>query len=111
MASQNSGMPVCPVATTLGLLDSKWKVLILRNLLVGPSRYSEIMATIPGISSKMMSESLRSMEADGIIVREEGGNSRVVTYRLSELGETLRPVIDAMRVWGTEYLRNNPGNQ
>lgn len=99
--------PVCPVATMLGLIDSKWKVFILRNLLNGPNRFSELKRTIPGVSSKALTESLRSMEADGLVVKEVGdGPNPPVTYSLSDLGESMRPVIDAMRQWGERYLES-----
>lgn len=89
----------------LGLIDSKWKVFILRNLLAGPNRYSDLRRSIPDISSKALSDSLRSMEEDGIIVREVGeGTNPPVTYSLSPLGESMRPVIDAMHDWGESYL-------
>lgn len=94
----------------LGLIDSKWKIFILRNLMNGPNRFSDFKKTIPGISSKVLSESLRSMEEDGIITKEVGeGVNPPVTYSLSELGESMRPVIDAMHDWGEMYLSGGVG--
>lgn len=63
-------LPACPVAATLELVGSKWKLLILRNLLARPWRFNEMRKTLPGISQKVLTDSLRSMEADGIITRK-----------------------------------------
>ena len=99
-------LPECPVATTFNLLNSKWKLLILRNLLQRPYRFNEIQKTIDGISKKVLTDSLRQMENDGIIIRKDfGGFPRHVEYSLSELGETMRPIIKAAEIWGTEYKK------
>ncbi len=91
----------------INLIDSKWKMLILRNLLREPNRFSDFKRTIPGISSKVLTESLRGLERDGIILREVGeGINPPVVYSLTELGESMRPVIDAMHDWGETYLMN-----
>lgn len=97
-------MPECPVATTLQLLGSKWKLLILRNLLQRPYRFNELQKSLTGISKKVLTDSLRSMEADGIIGRTvyEEKPPRV-EYYLSETGETMRPIIRAMHDWGVSY--------
>lgn len=97
-------MPACPVATTVQLIGSKWKLLILRNLLARPYRFNEMKRTLPGISQKVLTDSLRSMEEDGLIIRTVfPENPPHVEYSLSELGETMRPIIGAMERWGTEY--------
>jgi DNA-binding HxlR family transcriptional regulator len=97
-------LPECPVATTVSLIGSKWKLLIMRNLLVRPWRFNELKSSLDGISQKVLTDSLRSMEADGIVVRTVYPEVPPrVEYSLSELGESLRPIIEAMRVWGTEY--------
>ena len=62
-------LPDCPVATTVSLIGSKWKLLIMRNLLVRPWRSNELQKSLDGISQKVLTDSLRSMEADGIITR------------------------------------------
>ena len=62
-------MPACPVATTVALIGSKWKLLIMRNLLQRPWRFNELKKDLEGISQKVLTDSLRSMEADGIITR------------------------------------------
>ena len=101
-------LPDCPVATTVQLIGNKWKLLILRNLLARPWRFNELRKSLDGISQKVLTESLRSMESDGIIVRTVYAEVPPrVEYSLSELGETLRPILDAMQAWGTEYKQNN----
>lgn len=97
-------LPDCPVATTVQLIGNKWKLLILRNLLSRPWRFNELRKDLEGISQKVLTESLRSMESDGIIVRTVYAEVPPrVEYSLSELGETLRPILDAMQAWGEEY--------
>ncbi len=101
-------LPDCPVATTVQLIGNKWKLLILRNLLARPWRFNELRKSLDGISQKVLTESLRSMESDGIIVRTVYAEVPPrVEYSLSELGETLRPILDAMQAWGMEYKQNN----
>ena len=100
-------MPVCPVATTVSLIGSKWKLLILRNLLARPWRFNELKKNLEGISQKVLTDSLRSMEKDGIITRTVYAEVPPrVEYALSELGESMRPVIRAMEAWGIEYKKN-----
>ena len=101
-------MPACPVATTVQLIGSKWKLLIMRNLLKRPWRFNELRRDLDGISQKVLTDSLRSMEEDGIITRTvyPEGPPRV-EYALSELGESMRPIIQAMEQWGTEYKKNH----
>lgn len=97
-------LPDCPVATTVSLIGSKWKLLIIQNLMERPWRFNELLKGINGISQKMLTDSLRSMEADGIITRTVFPEVPPhVEYALSDLGESLRPIIEAMRVWGIKY--------
>ena len=99
-------LPDCPVATTVQLIGNKWKLLILRNLLVRPWRFNELMKSLEGISQKVLTESLRSMESDGIITRTVYPEVPPrVEYALSELGESMRPILDAMQAWGNDYKR------
>ena len=101
-------MPECPVATTVALIGSKWKLLILRNLLARPWRFNELKRDLAGISQKVLTDSLRSMEADGIITRTVYPEVPPrVEYALSELGESMRPVIKSMEEWGKAYKQNN----
>ncbi|MDE6593530.1 MAG: helix-turn-helix transcriptional regulator [Oscillospiraceae bacterium] len=100
-------LPVCDVATTVQLIGSKWKLLIIRNLLARPWRFNELKNDLEGISQKVLTDSLRSMEDDGIIVRNVYPEVPPrVEYSLSELGESMRPILDAMAVWGAEYKAN-----
>ncbi len=97
-------LPVCPVATTLQMVGSKWKLLILRNLLERPWRFNELRKNLEGISQKVLTDSLRSMEEDGIITRTVYPEVPPrVEYSLSELGESMRPIIKAMELWGIQY--------
>ncbi|MBD5146951.1 MAG: helix-turn-helix transcriptional regulator [Ruminococcus sp.] len=97
-------LPACPVATTVQIIGSKWKLLIIRNLMERPWRFNELKNDLEGISQKVLSDSLRSMEEDGIIVRNVYPEvPPKVEYSLTELGESMRPILDAMAVWGTEY--------
>ena len=92
------------MAITVQLIGNKWKLLILRNLRMRPWRFNELQKSLEGISQKVLTQSLRSMEADGII------NPTVyaevpprVEYSLSELGDTMRPILDAMEKWENDY--------
>ena len=97
-------LPDCPVATTVQLIGSKWKLLILRNLLVRPWRFNELRKGLDGISQKVLTDSLRSMEEDGIITRTVFPEVPPrVEYALSDLGESMRPIIKAMEEFGTHY--------
>ena len=97
-------LPDCPVATTVQLIGSKWKLLILRNLLQRPWRFTELQKNLTGISQKVLTGSLRSMESDGIIVRTVYAEVPPrVEYSLSPLGESMRPILSAMEQWGTAY--------
>ncbi len=99
-------MPACPVATTVALIGSKWKLLIMRNLLARPWRFNELRKDLAGISQKVLTDSLRSMEEDGIISRTVYPEVPPrVEYSLSGLGESMRPIISAMEAWGTEYKK------
>ena len=97
-------MPACPVATTVALIGSKWKLLILRNLMARSWRFNELKKDLEGISQKVLTESLRSLEADGIIIRTVFPEVPPrVEYALSPLGESMRPILTAMEIWGREY--------
>lgn len=101
-------LPACPVAITVQMIGSKWKLLIMRNLMSRPWRFNELKKDLEGISQKVLTDSLRSMEADGIITRTVYPEVPPrVEYALSELGESMRPIIKAMEVWGTEYKNRN----
>jgi DNA-binding HxlR family transcriptional regulator len=99
-------LPACPVATTVQLIGSKWKLLIMRNLLVRPWRFNELQKSLEGISQKILTDSLRSMEKDGIITRTVyPGSPPKVEYALSELGVSMRPILAALEQWGEDYKK------
>ena len=100
-------LPACPVATTVQMIGSKWKLLIMRNLLQCPWRFNELKKDLEGISQKVLTDSLRSMEADGIITRTVYPEVPLrVEYALSELGESMRPIIKSMEAWGLDYKKS-----
>lgn len=97
-------LPECPVAITVSLIGNKWKLLIIRNLLTRPWRFNELQRDLDGISQKVLTDNLRSMEQDGIITRTVYPEVPPrVEYALSELGESMRPILDAMQEWGENY--------
>lgn len=97
-------LPDCPVATTVSLIGNKWKLLIIRNLLVRPWRFNELHKSLDGISQKVLTDSLRQMEADGIITRTVYPEVPPrVEYALSSLGESMRPILMSMQAWGESY--------
>ena len=97
-------MPACPVATTVQIIGSKWKLLIMRNLLARPWRFNELKKDLAGVSQKVLTDSLRSMEADGIVTRTVYPEVPPrVEYALSDLGESMRPIIQSMEIWGQAY--------
>ena len=99
-------LPECPVATTVQIIGSKWKLLILRNLLSRPWRFNELKKDLEGNSQKVLTDSLRSMEEDGIITRTVYPEVPPhVEYALSDLGESMRPILDAMKDWGINYKK------
>lgn len=101
-----SELPECPVATTVQLIGNKWKLLIIRNLLVRPWRFNELQKSLDGISQKVLTDNLRSMETDGIITRTVYAEVPPrVEYALSPLGEFMRPILNSMQAWGEAYKR------
>lgn len=97
-------LPACPVETTLMLISNKWKVLILRDLLSGTKRFGELKKSIGNVSQKVLTAQLRQMEEIGLLIRTVYPEVPPhVEYTLTELGYSLKPVLDAMWSWGTEY--------
>ena len=101
----NKDLPQCPVATAVGIIGNKWKLLILRNLLTSPQRFTDLLNGIENISKKVLTENLRALEDDGIINRKVYPDEIPVKveYSLSEMGETLRPIFDVLTDWGNNY--------
>ena len=97
-------LPECPVATTVSLIGSKWKLLILQNLSDRPWRFNELQKSLDGISQKVLTSSLRELEADGIVFRKDyGTNPPKVEYSLTKIGEELRGLLSLMADFGNYY--------
>lgn len=110
MKNNNEVIEACPVATTVNLIGNKWKLLIMRNLLQRPWRFNELQKSLDGISQKVLTDSLRTMEKDGIIIRTVYAEVPPrVEYSLSEIGESMRPILVAMQDWGNDY-KSKMGN-
>lgn len=91
------------------MIGSKWKLLIMRNLLARPWQFNELKKDLEGISQKVLTDSLRSMEADGIIIRTVYPEVPPrVEYALSDLGESMHPILKAMEIWETDYKKSIP---
>ena len=103
METGNS-LPACPVETTLMLIGDKWKVLILRDLMPGTRRFGELKKSIGCVSQKVLTAQLRDMEAMGLVSRKVYAEVPPrVEYSLTDLGKSLKPILDAMWVWGEGY--------
>ena len=101
-------LPACPVETTLMLTGDKWKVLILRDLMPGKKRFGELKKSIGGVSQKVLTAQLRDMEANGLVNRKVYPEVPPrVEYSLTELGKSLKPILDAMWTWGEGYKARN----
>lgn len=99
-----SNLPACPVKVTLLLLSNKWTILILRDLFTGTKRFGELKKSLNGVSQKVLTANLRSLEEKGIIEREVFPEVPPrVEYRLTDLGKTLDPIIKSMHDWGEFY--------
>lgn len=97
-------LPACPVETTLTLIGDKWKVLILRDLLPGTKRFGELKNSIGSVSQKVLTAQLRDMEESGLLSRKVYAEVPPrVEYTLTDLGYSLKPILDAMWNWGEEY--------
>lgn len=97
-------LPACPVETTLTLIGDKWKVLILRDLMPGTKRFGELKKSIGSVSQKVLTAQLRDMEASGLVNRKVYPEVPPrVEYSLTELGQSLKPILDAMWNWGEAY--------
>ncbi|MGF6376555.1 DNA-binding HxlR family transcriptional regulator [Clostridiales Family XIII bacterium PM5-7] len=104
-------LSACPVETTLALIENKWKVLILRDLMPGIKRFGELQRSIGHVSQKVLTTNLRQMEADGLIQRQVYAEVPPrVEYGLTSLGESLKPIMDTMWDWGLDYQRERKRN-
>lgn len=102
---RRSELPACPVQTCIQLVGSKWKLLIMRDLLLnGSMRFKELQRSIGDVSQKVLTSNLREMESDGLVVRRVYPEVPPrVEYSLTGIGESLRPIMDAMWAWGESY--------
>lgn len=101
-------LPVCPVETTLMLIGDKWKVLILRDLMGGTKRFGELKKSIGTVSQKVLTAQIRDMEEKGLLTRKVYAEvPPQVEYTLTETGRSLKPVLNAMWIWGTDYQAKN----
>lgn len=108
MAEIRKELPVCPVETTLTLISSKWKVLILRDLMTGTKRFGELKKSIGAVTQKVLTAQLREMETAGLLTRTVYAEVPPrVEYTLTELGYSLKAILDAMWNWGNEYKAKN----
>lgn len=99
-------LPACPVETTLTLINDKWKVLILRDLLPGTKRFGELRKSIGHVSQKVLTAQLRQMEQSGLVNRKVYAEvPPKVEYSLTDVGYSLKPILDAMWTWGEEYQK------
>ena len=99
-------LPACPVETTLTLIGDKWKVLILRDLMPGIKRFGELKKSIGSVSQKVLTAQLRDMEENGLVHREVYAEVPPrVEYSLTELGRSLKPILDSMWSWGEGYKK------
>ena len=98
--------PSCPVETTLTLIGDKWKVLILRELIKGTKRFGELKKAIPSITQKVLTQQLRSMEEDELVIRKVYPEvPPKVEYSLTETGRSLKTIITVMGTWGEQYKK------
>ena len=99
-------LPACPVETTLTVISDKWKVLILRDLLPGTKRFGELRKSIGHVSQKVLTAQLRQMEQSGLVNRKVYAEvPPKVEYSLTDVGYSLKPILDAMWTWGEEYQK------
>ena len=99
-------LPACPVETTLTLIGDKWKVLILRDLMPGTKRFGELEKPVGNVSQKVLTTQLRAMEENGLVRREVYAEVPPrVEYSLTELGKSLKPILDSMWTWAEDYKK------
>ncbi len=104
---QTKTIPDCPVEMTLQLIGDKWKVLIIRDLLTGTKRFNELMRSVTGITQKVLTSHLRAMERAGLLTRKVYPEvPPKVEYTLTETGYSLKPILDSMMAWGSQYQKS-----
>ena len=106
MSETKASLSTCPVETTLTLIGDKWKVLLLRDLMPGTKRFGELKKSVGSVSQKVLTAQLRAMEEKGLVQRKVYAEVPPhVEYSLTELGRSLKPILDSMWVWGEDYKR------
>lgn len=109
-AKKKDQLPACPVETTLTLIGDKWKVLILRDLMPGTKRFGELKKSVGNVSQKVLTSQLREMEQSGLLIRTVYPEVPPrVEYTLTDLGRSLKPILDAMQSWGEAYKAGSAG--
>ena len=104
MEKEIKKLPDCPVEVTLQLIGDKWKVLIIRDLMTGTKRFNELMRSVSGITQKVLTSHLRSMETAGLVNRKVYPEvPPKVEYTLTNTGYSLKPILDSMVIWGSNY--------
>lgn len=99
---------VCPIEITVSLISDKWIILIIRELLTGTKRFNELKKSIGSVTQKVLTQSLRKMETNGLIDRKIYNEiPPKVEYSLTKVGLSLKPILDAMKDWGQDYLEKN----
>ena len=98
----------CMMARALELVGERWALLIVRDLLLGPRRFTDLARSLAEITPTRLTDRLRQLEAAGIIARESPTTGREVWYRLTEAGRDLKPVVDSLTLWGVEHAREQP---
>ncbi len=99
-------LPKNPVETTIKMIGCRWKILIIRELLTGTKRFNEIKKSVTGITQKVLSAKLKELEQDGLLYRDVLSQKPPrVEYTLSDVGYSLRIVIDSMKDWGKDYKK------
>ena len=110
MAAAAKTLPACPVETTLTLISDKWKVLILRDLMPGTKRFGELKKSVGNVSQKVLTSQLREMEQSGLLIRTVYPEVPPrVEYTLTDLGRSIKPILDAMQSWGEAYKAGSAG--
>lgn len=103
MARTNRYDHFCPVARSLEVIGEKWSLLIVRDLLAGPRRFTDLQRGMASITAKWLTLRLRELEAADLVTREREEGRREVWYRLTPKGEALRPVVGALNAWGMRH--------
>jgi DNA-binding HxlR family transcriptional regulator len=98
----------CMMARALEVVGERWSLLIIRDLLLGPRRFTDLARSLPEITPTRLTVRLRQLEAAGLVERESPGGGREVWYRLTEAGHDLSPAVDALTLWGIEHALQPP---